>query len=214
MRTKTLLLAAAGLAAGIASSEAQNVYSQNIVGYVSIPVPATYVLINNPLVNTTSNDLNTIASALPSKASAEVWNGSGYTVCSKSGSGWSPDALVPVGTGFFAKVNSGITTNVFVGNVVANPGTSVTNPVTAVYNLVGSDLPYATDLNDTNGYGLNLSSLPSKASIETWNGSAFTVSSKSGSGWSPDAQLTVGEGFFLKLNSGTSNWIQTLPANP
>src|ERR1035441_6352568 len=38
MRTKTLLLSAAALlAAGFVSSQAQPVYSQNIVGYASVP---------------------------------------------------------------------------------------------------------------------------------------------------------------------------------
>ena len=39
MRTKTLLIAAAALAAGILSSSAQT-YSQNIVGYVNQVLPA------------------------------------------------------------------------------------------------------------------------------------------------------------------------------
>src|ERR1035438_3189483 len=40
MRTKTLLLSAAALlAAGFVSSQAQPVYSQNIVGYANVPTP-------------------------------------------------------------------------------------------------------------------------------------------------------------------------------
>ena len=57
MRTKTLLIAAAALVAGVVSSEAQ-VYSANIVGYVNVTVPAaSYVLMANPL--TTGNDVLT-----------------------------------------------------------------------------------------------------------------------------------------------------------
>ena len=40
MKTKTLLIAAATLAVGVISSQAQ-VYSQNIVGYVNVPYPAS-----------------------------------------------------------------------------------------------------------------------------------------------------------------------------
>ena len=38
MRTKTLLFAAAALAASITASQAQTVYSQNVVGYINITV--------------------------------------------------------------------------------------------------------------------------------------------------------------------------------
>ena len=51
MRTKTLLIAAAALAVGITSSEAQ-VYSQNVVGYVNMTVPAGhYQIVGNQLIN-------------------------------------------------------------------------------------------------------------------------------------------------------------------
>src|SRR6266498_284074 len=56
MRTKTLLLMAALTIAGVASSFAQ-VYSQNIVGYVTTPVTkSVYKMIANPL-NTTNNTI-------------------------------------------------------------------------------------------------------------------------------------------------------------
>lgn len=45
---KTLLMAAAALAAGVISSQA-GVYSANIVGYVNITAPAGFVSINTPL---------------------------------------------------------------------------------------------------------------------------------------------------------------------
>lgn len=48
---KTLLIAAAALAAGIISSEAQ-VYSQNVVGYVNqVIAPGQYQIVGNQLVN-------------------------------------------------------------------------------------------------------------------------------------------------------------------
>jgi len=64
MRTKTLLLSAAVVAAGVASSMAQsNVYSLNIVGYVNIPVTKNkIVMLNNPFDTGVSN--NAIANVL------------------------------------------------------------------------------------------------------------------------------------------------------
>src|ERR1700730_12330845 len=56
MRTKTLVCAAALMAAGVATSMAQsNVYSLNVVGYINITFPANkYTLTANQLVQTNS----------------------------------------------------------------------------------------------------------------------------------------------------------------
>jgi hypothetical protein len=207
MRTKTLLIAAAALAATVISSQAQ-VYS-GVVGYVNVTAPAnTLVLTANPLDNGT-NDLNSLLGALPVKSTAQVWNGSGFTISTKGGSGWNPDPTLPPGTGFFIK-SASAQTNTFVGNVVAQPGGgTVTNSLTAnIIALVGSPLPYGTDLNDTNNT-LNLNTLPVKSTAQVWNGSGFTISTKGGSGWNPDPTIPVAGGFFIK-SSATTNWIQTL----
>ena len=61
MRTQTLLIAAAtALAAAVTSSQAQTVYSANVVGYVNITVPAnSFGLIANQL-DVGTNTLNTV----------------------------------------------------------------------------------------------------------------------------------------------------------
>ena len=62
---KTLLIAAAALAAGVISSQAQ-VYSQNVVGYVNQTIPAggfeiaSSQLINGSDANETNGDVNTL----------------------------------------------------------------------------------------------------------------------------------------------------------
>src|SRR5438270_9330702 len=53
MRTKTLLCMAA-LAAGVATSMAQNVYSLNIVGYANVPNPVGYTFKTAPFQVTTA----------------------------------------------------------------------------------------------------------------------------------------------------------------
>src|SRR5580704_8349750 len=62
MRTKTLLLTAALVAAGVASSMAQsNVYSLNIVGYVNIPVTkGKLYMLNNPFDTGTGNNISNV----------------------------------------------------------------------------------------------------------------------------------------------------------
>jgi hypothetical protein len=67
MRTKTLLLTAALSAAGIATSQAQAVYSVNAVGYVNTTLVKGYNLISNPLDNkaTGGNQIKNLFATLP-----------------------------------------------------------------------------------------------------------------------------------------------------
>jgi hypothetical protein len=99
---KTLLIAAAALAAGVISTQAQ-VYSQNVVGYVNQPVPAnSYQIIASDMMNgsdsnATNGDVNTtlvngfISSPVPvtggnpgqnpalsTNSQLIVWNGSTF----------------------------------------------------------------------------------------------------------------------------------------
>jgi len=62
MKTKTILLTAALVAAGVASSMAQsNVYSLNIVGYVNIPVlKGKAYMLNNPFDTGTGNNITNV----------------------------------------------------------------------------------------------------------------------------------------------------------
>ena len=69
MRTKTLLLTAALVAAGVVSSQAE-VFSVNAVGYVNVPLVAGFTMIANPL-NNGNNNLNTIL-PLPDSADGTV----------------------------------------------------------------------------------------------------------------------------------------------
>jgi hypothetical protein len=207
---KTLLIAAAALAAGVISSDAQ-VYSANIVGYVNVVCPAgTLVLASNPLDNGT-NTANDLLASLPNKSSIQIWNGSGFTLIGKSAAGFTPNPSLPVGTGFFIKSVSNFT-NTFVGNVIPNPGgnqSTVALPANTLV-LVGSTLPVGGTFNDVGTNALNLiSTLPNKSSIQVWNGSGFTLIGKSASGFSPNPSLSVAQGFFVKSVSNT-NWVQTL----
>jgi hypothetical protein len=209
MRTKTLLIAAAALAATVISSQAQ-VYS-GIVGYVNESFPAgTFVLACNPLDDGT-NTCASVGANLPNKSTIEVWNGAGFTTCNKAAGVWTPNLSLPPGLGFFVIAKTDIT-NTFVGNVAAVGG-SATNyqALTAgTFVLAGSTIPFTGDLNDTN---LNLGpSLPNKSTIEVWNGNGFTTCNKAAGVWTPNVTITNGEGFFIVAKTAT-NWVQTLPSN-
>ena len=76
---KTLLIAVAALAAGIISTQAQAVYSQNIVGYVNQTIPGNYAfsLIAAPL-NGATNNAEAILPAMQGGELIYIWNGGGY----------------------------------------------------------------------------------------------------------------------------------------
>ena len=91
MRTKTLLIASAALAAGILTSSAQT-YSQNIVGYVTQNLPSngahSWANVCTPLDLSAGNSLtNLFPNPGPGSGGnpldfdlVYVWNGAGYTV--------------------------------------------------------------------------------------------------------------------------------------
>jgi len=207
MRTKTLLLAVAALAAGVISSEAQNVYSQNVVGYINVVLPAgQQVLLANPLDDGT-NTVTSLGANLANKSQIQVFNGVGYTLTSKGGGVWTTNLSIPVGVGFFVKSQTTIT-NTFVGNVLALSGGSVSNSLPAgALALVGEQIPYAGDLNDTTNVNLG-SSLANKSQIQVFNGVGFTLASKGGGVWTTNLTISPAEGFFVKSQTAT-NWIQT-----
>lgn len=214
MRTKTLFLSAAALAAGVLSSMAQaNVYSVNVVGYVNKTIPPNqFVLLANPLVAAT-NDVVTLGAALPNKSTVQIWNGTGFTIASKTVAGWDVNFPIAPGTGFFVKTPSTATTvtNTFVGSVVI--GFGQTNSVSlpgGVFSLVGSPIPVAGTLADSGPNTINIgSSLPNKSTIQIWDGSKFVIASKTVAGWDTNLAIGVAEGFFVKP-FGATNWTQTL----
>jgi len=89
---KTLLIAVAALAAGIVSTQAQAVYSQNIVGYVNLSVaPNGFSLLSNPLdtynasgaidnsaTNVFVNKWDPVNGGPLDGSSLLIWNGGGY----------------------------------------------------------------------------------------------------------------------------------------
>jgi len=75
MRTKTLLIAAAALAVGIISSQAQ-VYSQNVVGYANIPLLGNlkYNAVANPFSIGVSNGINEVYTGLPNGSVVYIYD--------------------------------------------------------------------------------------------------------------------------------------------
>jgi hypothetical protein len=211
MRTKTLFLAAAALAAGLASSMAQsNVYSVNIVGYYGVTVPAnSKTLMANQLDNTSttsSNTLNDLCTALPNKTVAYVWTGTSFAAISKTSGSFTPNSTLAQGSGFFILTPStaGTITNTFVGS--ANVTNFTAFPDTAKV-LVGAKLPFSGNMNDAGPNTLNLGSglVPNKSVAYLWAGSSFTAVSKTSGSWTGNPAIAVGQGFFMS-SKGASTW--------
>ena len=206
MRTKTLLLSAAALVAGLISAQAQsNVFSANIVGYVTVTNAANqYALYALPL-DTGSNVLSSLIPSVPTGSSVLVWNGTGYTGSTKTPTSWAPNLAITPGQGFFLKANTS-GTNTFVGSIIVPNGGSVTNTfANGIYALVGSPIPYTDTLAGTN---LNLT-VSTGSSVLIWNGTGYTGSTKTPTSWGPNLTITPGEGFFVKT-IGNATWVQTL----
>jgi hypothetical protein len=226
MRTKTLLIAAAALVAGVISSNAQ-VFSANVVGYANVatPVASENYLITVPFTMGVSNGANEVfGTTLPDFSTILLWDipSQNYiTVQAFSGSptGWAdsgfspvPPPILPVGQGFFLNP-SGPLTNVFSGAVAVNVGTSnqmtFANP--SVNYLVAPVVPYSGSVTNGNssGGGANLNGLPDFSTVLVWDVPSqnyITVQAFSGSptgwadsGFSPVAPptISVGQGFFI-----------------
>ena len=229
MRTKTLLIAVAALAAGILASSAQT-YSQNIVGYANVVLPGNgaLTLLANPFDDGNGNyATNLLNSALPKKSQLLTWNGASFDIVQKSGTpaAWPAGTVkqLPPGVGFFVEngaVGSGAPTltNTFVGTVIPNVGASVSNAEPVGFSLQGSPIPYAGNLaiNGLSGGDTNMDfggPLTKKSQILTWNGTAYDIIQKTGTPalWAGTATVGVGHGFFINnANGPATNVVETL----
>jgi hypothetical protein len=208
MRTKTLL-AAAVLAAGLATSMAQsNVYSQNVVGYINLNLPTGFTIVANQLDldgTGTNNTVNSVFSTnLPSGASVYAYTGTGYKIAGyATKGGWSGDVAdvnqaLNKGGGVFVKVTSPATLTM-VGNVMQGTLAKTYSPG---FTLIGSQVPQSGTLASTLGFTPGSDTVTVyqfKADQSGYNVSGYATKG----GWSP-AEPTIGvsEGFWLKSTTG------------
>jgi hypothetical protein len=154
-----MLLSAAVLAAGVATSMAANVYSVNVVGYVTVPIGSGYNLIANPLDVDGVDNIETILPTVPDGTQLFQWtpsiaNFAPLVQYYAAAPGWFDQSFNPAtnnlapGLGFYLYNPGSATTVTFVGNVVQGTNTQNVNGGYGFYGIIPA---IASDL-DTNGF--------------------------------------------------------------
>ena len=233
-------MAAAALAAGLLTSNAQ-VYSQNIVGYVSIPLTNATIQVVSPTLDFDGTGINnTVATVFGTNVAAGdvvyVFNGTGYNSLdyepvsrSIPTAGWylggtvlsNSYAINPGEAVFYLPAAN--ETNVQVGTVLqaTNLANSYFPPLANEVGLVSSVAPVSGGVTSVLGYN------PSPGDvIYQFNGTGYNsydylpVSrSVSTAGWYlggttlSEPQIPVGSGFWIQPAEAT-NWVQNFVVAP
>jgi len=215
MRTKTLLLTAALIAAGALPSLAQsNVYSVNVVGYVNVPITNGYNFIANPLDFDGTGTNNTITTAfgnsLPSgsqvfKFSGGVFGQSDFYI---TGPGWLSGGTISLNPGEGIVLQSAGNGSVtFAGTVLQGTRTTAIPLGFAIISSkvpVGGPITSVLNLQPSNGDQL----LPWDPVAQGYTSSFLYVT---GPGWLPsEPSLAVGQASFIQTvasNNWTTNFV-------
>jgi hypothetical protein len=189
---KTLLIAAAALAAGVISSQAQ-VYSQNIVGYVNQPLPLGYVNVANPLDASGGNSITNVIPVFSGVYDGDIiniWTGHSYlqlTIDSGQPTGIGnasdtapvvPPVLAP-GQAIFIQNTAGPVTNTFVGTVHIDGAGASTNVVGLTTNAVPLGFTFLASVLPVGGGISSVLGLPKDGSLD---GSIINIPIINGSG--------------------------------
>ena len=229
MRTKTLLMTAAIMAAGLGASVAQTVYSVNSVGYVNVTAKPGYNLFGNPLKGATNNNISTIlpAAALPDDTTVLTWNNATQDFDQAvfvSGGAWLDQNFAPAttvlnpGRAFFFQNVKNPASDIqitFVGEV--SQGT-LTNRVGANYDFVASVVPQSTGLSTIGFPGVqDMTFATFNPLIQDYNqalvydGGIWVDQS-----FTPtDPTPAVAQGFLITSPNGQAaqNWVRTFSVN-
>jgi hypothetical protein len=236
MRTKTLLLSALLGAAGTVAVHAQSVYSLNAVGYITVTLAPGFNIVTCPLLTSPDNTVGTVFNN-----STGALTGSDVYFYSPSTGQYSGDDALAIGSGRGHTTNANGWGNN--GTNVLSPGTacwfennastnltvifygtvpsSVTTPLVAGFNLVGSAIPVTGDLvtNSLSAFtNYNIGDdLYMFANGSYYGYSAVPSNSRSGGHgylgqWTSSGDPTVTndyQGFWYENNVGTTvNWVE------
>ena len=222
MKINTLLIAAATLAVGAISSQAQ-VYSQNVVGYMNLAIATNgYTAVTIPLDydgTGTNNVVNTIIGTnLPNGCQILAWNTSAATFASANTFGptsknptphWTtPTAVYNPGQGIFIYNPTTVAATLTIAGTVLQGGLTNGYITQAGYSMVGGQFPVAGGITTTYGY------YPVNGDqFLAWNAAANTFASANTYGptsknptphWtSGEPQIAVGQAAFILTTNPT-----------
>ena len=202
MRTKTLLLTVAALAAGLTAYADATVYSANVVGYINQVIPSGFSMVANQLDTGT----NTVVNLLPAppnntivyKFSGTLYSGNGYYY------GWSDTNMtLNPGEGAFIYNPGAPITNAFIGTVLQG---TFTNSVTGGFSMQSYYVPKAGLISSDMGYPVANNDI-----VYLWdNTNQKFVGYGYYYGWPEDSgepMLNVGQAFFIYRAGADTNWV-------
>ena len=214
MRTLKALLCLSALAGGLAVSQAQNVYSLNVVGYVNVPVVGNaagyYTMVANPL-NAANNTIGALLPAPPDFTALYKYTGTGFAIATFFFGSWDDGTFtLNPGEGCIIGANTPFTAT-FVGEVMQG---KLTNSYPAGYSIRGSMVPQAGTLTALGLPGTQLSDFDTVYQFNTAT-QGYDISTWFFGAWSPsEPTLKVGEAIFLNVATA-GQWIRdfTVPTN-
>jgi hypothetical protein len=187
-----------------------NVYSLNVVGYVNKSFQQfAFAMVSNPLQGS-SNNLSAIIPNPPDGTAVYTWNVGLQDLDATiptfiTGTGWSPNSTIAAGQGFFVAAGDNFT-NTFVGEVrqgadaISLVGNLAFEAIGSVPAIGGSLTNVMKNYAATDGDALffwNVGTQDIDATIPTY---------VTGTGWVPDANVPVAEGFFISRQGGAVVW--------
>jgi hypothetical protein len=202
MRTKTLIIASALVAAGIVTSAAQ-VFSVNVVGYVNVTVPAGFSIIANPLDNTNSNALSELIPNPPFGTTVYKFDPVDGFASTTFQFSWDPDFTLNPGEAAFINTDEE-TTLTFVGEV--KQGDTLDVNLAAGFNLVSSIVPAEESLEDA-GFPAEFGDTFYLFRSGDYVSTTFLF------GWDTPVTPRVGEGFWVNRTTATT-WSREFNVNP
>lgn len=211
---KILLASALVLAIAVSAAVAQEVLSQNAVGYIKVNLPAgKFVSVAQPLNNMGKAENKfgetSIAQELPQGSTVFFWSpeGQGWSGGGKSAKGWAPgqsNKVIAAGEGFFIKSpQDGEVT--ITGEVPDEPSLDRVIPGNKAFGSLAN--PYPVDFKFGESDVAKNASQGSTVFFWSIDGQGWSGGGKSAKGWAPGQSnrvVAAGEGFFLKEAEGVT----------
>lgn len=197
-------------AAGIVSSYAQNVYSVNVVGYITLSLTNTYTMIANQLDDKNGNYATNVFAGAPAGTIFSKYTSSGYQNLTKTAT-WSGALGMQIAPGegvFVRKPPSPATVNLtVVGEVMQG---DLVNPIVFGYDIYSTMVPQAGGLSTVHNYPRTTGDTVSFFTPTGYRN--FTVVPQGGTNrWNPNEPIVaVGDAFWVRGNAAAgTNWVRT-----